>query len=73
MKWHEGERRPELAPSCLLGDIGKSPKVPLFCKEGHGMQKIVWLGLRANTSTKCLGGTGSAKVSSGPDPAERTN
>lgn len=48
-KWHEGERRPELAPSCLLGYIGKKPKVPLFCKEGHGMQKIVWLGLRELT------------------------
>lgn len=44
------KRRPELAPSCLLGYIGKKPKVPLFCKEGHGMQKMVWLlGLRRLT------------------------
>ena len=45
----EGERRPELAPSCLLGYIGKKPKVPLFCKEGHGMQKIGWPGFRELT------------------------
>lgn len=45
----EGERRPELAPSCLLGYIGKKPKVPLFCKGGHGMLKIGWPGLRELT------------------------
>lgn len=48
----EAERRPELAPSSLFsvpGYIVKSPKFPLFSREGHEMQLMDWPGLRGIT------------------------